>query len=93
MGTGAVYVTLAGLKNHPGHPLTVVETIFYFLNMVLFLLNTSTLLLQFISELILIAFMLQMLTRAPVYPRQARRIITNPSKGIFVPIMVCPPVA
>ena len=50
MGTGAVYVTLAGLKNHPGHPLTVVETVFYFLNMVLFLLNTSTLLLQFASE-------------------------------------------
>jgi len=71
MGTGAVYVTLAGLKNHPGHPLTVVETIFYFLNMVLFLLNTTTLLLQFI-----------------LYPRQARRLITDPTKGIFVPLMV-----
>lgn len=46
MGTGAVYVTLAGLKQHPGHPLTIVETVFYFLNIALFLLNTSTLLLQ-----------------------------------------------
>ncbi|GJE96716.1 voltage-dependent anion channel-domain-containing protein [Phanerochaete sordida] len=71
MGTGAVYVTLAGLKNHPGHALTVVETIFYFLNMALFLLNTTTLLLQFI-----------------LYPRQARRLITDPTKGIFVPLMV-----
>lgn len=49
MGTGAVYVTLAGIKQHPGHVLTIIETIFYFLNMALFLLNTSTLLLQFIS--------------------------------------------
>ena len=48
MGTGAVYVSLAGLKQHPGHPLTIVETIFYFLNIVLFCLNTSTLLLQLI---------------------------------------------
>lgn len=71
MGTGAVYVTLAGLKNHPGHPLTVVETIFYFINMSLFLLNTTTLLLQFI-----------------LYPRQARRLVTDPTKGIFVPLMV-----
>jgi len=45
MGTGAVYVTLAGLKGHPG-PLTNIETIFFFLNLSLFILNTSTLLLQ-----------------------------------------------
>ena len=48
MGTGAVYVTLAGLKNHPDQPLNIVETVFYFINMALFLLNTTTLLLQFI---------------------------------------------
>lgn len=50
MGTGAVYVTLAGLKQHPGHPLTIVETVFYFLNIALFLLNTSTLLLQLLCK-------------------------------------------
>lgn len=45
MGTGAVYVTLSGIKNHTP-ALTVVEAIFYFLNIALFLLNTTTLLLQ-----------------------------------------------
>ncbi|PSR72182.1 hypothetical protein PHLCEN_2v11974, partial [Hermanssonia centrifuga] len=71
MGTGAVYVTLAGLKLHPGKSITIVETAFYFLNMILFLLNTSTLLLQLI-----------------LYPRQAKRLITDPTKGIFVPLVV-----
>ena len=50
MGTGAVYVTLAGLKRHPGQGLTVVEAVFFFLNMFLFVLNTSTLLLQLICK-------------------------------------------
>ncbi|KAE9396128.1 hypothetical protein BT96DRAFT_966540 [Gymnopus androsaceus JB14] len=45
MGTGAVYVALSSVKQHP-QALTVVETIFYFLNMVLFLLNVTTLLIQ-----------------------------------------------
>lgn len=45
MGTGAVYVTLSGLKEH-STVLTHVETVFYFLNIALFLLNTTTLLLQ-----------------------------------------------
>lgn len=48
MGTGAVYVTLSGLKQHSS-ALTVVETGFYFLNITLFLLNTITLLLQAIG--------------------------------------------
>ncbi len=52
MGTGAVYVTLAGLKGHPG-PLTNVETIFFFINLSLFLLNSSTLLLQALCMTIL----------------------------------------
>jgi hypothetical protein len=51
MGTGAVYVTLAGLKGHPG-PLTNVEAIFFFINLSLFILNSSTLLLQAICGLI-----------------------------------------
>ena len=45
MGTGAVYVTMSGLKNH-SPVLTTIETIFYFINISLFLLNTTTLLLQ-----------------------------------------------
>ncbi|CAL1707974.1 unnamed protein product [Somion occarium] len=71
MGTGAVYVCLAGIHPHPGLPLTMVETVFYFLNIALFLLNSTTLLLQLI-----------------LYPRQAKRLITDPSKGIFVPLIV-----
>ena len=51
MGTGAVYVTLAGLKVHPG-PLTNVETIFFFINLSLFILNSSTLILQAICTAI-----------------------------------------
>jgi len=49
MGTGAVYVTLSGLRVRPD-ALRHVETFFYFLNMALFLLNTSTLLLQAICK-------------------------------------------
>ena len=45
MGTGAVYVTLSGLKEHSA-TLTHVETFFFFLNMALFILNTTTLILQ-----------------------------------------------
>jgi hypothetical protein len=48
MGTGAVYVTMSGLKNHSS-ALTGVETFFFFLNIALFLLNTSTLLIQAIG--------------------------------------------
>ncbi|PSR70442.1 hypothetical protein PHLCEN_2v13693 [Hermanssonia centrifuga] len=70
MGTGAVYVTLSGLKSH-APALTTVETIFYFINICLFLLNTTTLLLQ-----------------AILYPRQAWRLLKDPVKGIFVPLVV-----
>ena len=47
MGTGAVYVTMSGLKQH-STVLTNVETFFFFLNIALFVLNTTTLLLQLI---------------------------------------------
>ncbi|KAF9019958.1 hypothetical protein BDZ89DRAFT_283291 [Hymenopellis radicata] len=70
MGTGAVYVTLSGLKQHSS-ALTVVETGFYFLNITLFLLNSITLLLQ-----------------AIVFPRQALRLVQDPVKGVFVPLIV-----
>ncbi|KAH8822598.1 voltage-dependent anion channel-domain-containing protein [Flagelloscypha sp. PMI_526] len=70
MGTGAVYVTMSGLKAR-SPSLTTVETIFYFLNITLFLLNTCTLALQ-----------------AILYPRQALRLIRDPVKGIFVPLIV-----
>ncbi|KAI0338569.1 hypothetical protein BDW22DRAFT_1432372 [Trametopsis cervina] len=70
MGTGAVYVAMSGIKSH-SHALTHVETAFYFLNMALFLLNSTTLLLQ-----------------AILYPRQAWRLLKDPVKGIFVPLIV-----
>ncbi len=46
MGTGAVYVTLAGLREHWGPKVTPVETVFFFFNLVLFILNNTTLFLQ-----------------------------------------------
>ncbi|KAI9460729.1 voltage-dependent anion channel [Russula earlei] len=70
MGTGAVYVTLSGLKEHPG-VLTTVEAFFFFLNLSTFLINSTTLLLQ-----------------AILYPRQSRRLICDPVKGVFVPLIV-----
>ncbi|KAF7768261.1 hypothetical protein Agabi119p4_7504 [Agaricus bisporus var. burnettii] len=70
MGTSAVYVVLYGLKDRS--PIVAsIETVFYFLNMALFLLNITTLLLQ-----------------AIFYPRQACRLLTDPVKGIFVPLVV-----
>ncbi|ESK84796.1 malic acid transport protein mae1 [Moniliophthora roreri MCA 2997] len=70
MGTGAVYVTLSGIVDRTP-ALTTVETVFYFLNMALFLLNSLTLLMQ-----------------AIIYPRQAWRLMQDPVKGIFVPLVV-----
>jgi hypothetical protein len=49
MGTGAVYVTLSGVRGR-AEALITVETVFYFINISLFLLNSLTLLLQFIRE-------------------------------------------
>lgn len=49
MGTGAVYVTLSGVQGR-NQTLIVIETIFYFINLALFLLNSTTLLLQLIRE-------------------------------------------
>lgn len=49
MGTGAVYTILSGFE-HRSPVLVGVETGFYFLNMFLFILNSSTLLLQAICE-------------------------------------------
>lgn len=70
MGTGAVYVTLSGVKSR-SPTLVTVETIFFFLNIALFLLNSTTLLLQ-----------------ALLYPKQALRLIKDPVKGVFVPLIV-----
>jgi hypothetical protein len=50
MGTGAVYVTLSGVYNHL-HGLLIIEEIFYFLNIALFLINCNALLLQFFRML------------------------------------------
>jgi hypothetical protein len=88
MGTGAVYVTLAGLKEHPG-PLTSVETIFFFINLSLFILNSSTLLLQAICAMIFLwVCSVSHYTHIVVYPRQSKRLITDPVKGLFVPLIV-----
>ncbi|EIN03576.1 hypothetical protein PUNSTDRAFT_147009 [Punctularia strigosozonata HHB-11173 SS5] len=70
MGTGAVYVSLVDI-HHQSSVLTHIETVFFFLNIVLFLLNTSTLALQ-----------------AILYPRQSWRLIKDPAKGVFVPLIV-----
>ncbi|KAI0700919.1 voltage-dependent anion channel-domain-containing protein [Cytidiella melzeri] len=71
MGTAAVYVTIAGLQDHYGTSVKTVETVFFFINLVLFLLNNCTLLLQLL-----------------LYPRQAKRLLTDPASIIFVPLMV-----
>ncbi|KDN49698.1 hypothetical protein RSAG8_01763, partial [Rhizoctonia solani AG-8 WAC10335] len=47
MGTGAVYVLLSALDPHPDW-VTSVEVVFFFIAMILFALNISTLALQFI---------------------------------------------
>ena len=89
MGTGAVYVTLFSLKDRAEF-LEAVETGLYFLNVAIFMLNSTTLLLQAIrkctsydrnqvSEILLCL----------VYPRKARRLLTDPTTGIFVPLIVC----
>jgi hypothetical protein len=92
MGTGAVYVTLSGIKEHT-RALTIVETIFYFINIALFLLNTTTLLLQAIRMFYSICDCFTVLSStllllALVYPRQAWRLLKDPGKSIFAPLIV-----
>ncbi|TFK95178.1 voltage-dependent anion channel-domain-containing protein [Pterulicium gracile] len=48
MGTGAVYVTLSGLQQQ-SRALIIVQTVFYFLNMAIFILNSSALAIQAIA--------------------------------------------
>lgn len=64
MGTGAVYVCLAGLEDHPG--LSIIRTIFFFLNIALFALNTMTLSIQLLCESCHLPDMLKM-TMCPEY--------------------------
>jgi len=52
MGTGAVYVTLFSLKDRAEF-LEAVETGLYFLNVIIFMLNSTTLLLQAIRKCII----------------------------------------
>lgn len=87
MGTGAVYVTLSGLKER--HPLLIaVETGFFFLNIALFSLNSTTLLLQAICASAMQECLPLTDNHVPVYPRQAWRLLQDPVKGIFVPLIV-----
>jgi hypothetical protein len=50
MGTSAVYVTLSGLKDRPQFIIDF-EHFFFFLNLAVFVLNLSTLILQACREL------------------------------------------
>jgi len=88
MGTGAVYVTLSSLKER-AELLDEVETVFYFLNIALFLLNSTTLLMQAIcaiSPIFAIASLMWHLSFS-VYPK-ALRLLTDPGTSIFVPLIV-----
>ena len=90
MGTGAVYVTLSGLKQHP-RTLTTVETVFFFINLSLFLLNSSTLLLQVLRAINFyssLSLSLSQYGHGAVYPQQSWRLINDPVKGVFVPLIV-----
>lgn len=87
MGTGAVYVTMSGVKER-SQVLSQVETFFYFLNMALFVLNTTTLILQAIGTSFHSLLAALTLISPKVYPRQAVRLLKDPVKGIFVPLVV-----
>jgi len=88
MGTGAVYVTLSGLKGHPGL-LTNVETVFFFINLSLFILNSSTLLLQALCAILVLPVPFPVsLWNIVVYPQQSKRLLNDPVKGVFVPLIV-----
>jgi len=88
MGTGAVYVTLSGLKGHPGL-LTNVETVFFFINLSLFILNSSTLLLQALCAVLVLPVLFPVLLwNIVVYPQQSKRLLNDPVKGVFVPLIV-----
>ncbi|KAF9779134.1 voltage-dependent anion channel [Thelephora terrestris] len=89
MGTGAVYVTLSGVKNHL-NALLHIKHVFFFLNIVLFLLNISTLTLQLfcMSCMILCIQFADVLCHVQVFLRQSLRLIKDPVKGIFVPLVV-----
>ncbi|KIY73632.1 hypothetical protein CYLTODRAFT_434029 [Cylindrobasidium torrendii FP15055 ss-10] len=70
MGTGAVYVCLSGIKGHPDF-LTPIEVTAFIINLTLFCINTTMLLLQ-----------------AIIYPRRTWSLISDPVKGVFVPLIV-----
>ena len=87
MGTGAVYVTLSQLRNTPDW-LRGIEVAFYFLNVSLFIFNCMTLLLQLICKMNMIIRDVICLPSNAVYPQQSKRILFDPVKGVFVPLMV-----
>ena len=90
MGTGAVYVTLSGLKGHPG-PLTNIETIFFFINLSLFILNYRlSCSKRYVRFWYLRSGILSHYEHIVVYPQQAKRLINDPVKGVFVPLIVRP---
>ncbi len=86
MGTGAVYLTLSGIHNHPSW-LTTVETVFYSLSIVIFAFNVLMLSLQVTCASSLLHSFLSP-TPFEVYPSRTWRLIKHPVEGTFIPLMV-----
>jgi hypothetical protein len=82
-------VTLSGVKNH-SNALLQIEHVFFFLNIALFSLNISTLTLQLFctSRMVPCIQFADALCHVQVFPRQSLRLIKDPVKGIFVPLVV-----
>ena len=83
-------MTLSGVKSRSNFLLRV-EHAFFFLNMALFLLNTSTLALQLFCMFHTSTWYLSPADGPfcmQVFPRQSLRLIKDPAKGIFVPLVV-----
>lgn len=90
MGTGAVYVVLSGLKNR-SPAVAAIETAFYFLNMVLFFLNTTTLVLQAIRTFWPLFFAWRILMHSgqftPVRPIEFWRILSKAFSSLWLYVL------
>lgn len=82
-------MALSGVKNR-SNALLQIEHVFFFLNIALFLLNVSTLTLQLFckSHVFPPISFADARFRIKVFPRQSLRLIKDPVKGIFVPLVV-----
>lgn len=94
MGTSAVYLSLSGWSEK-FRPRDYIEYIFFWLTLVLFVLNTTTLLLQAIREFFPSTSILNLCRNTErmndgVYPSRAKALLTDPHKGVFFPLLVSP---